>query len=246
MRALVVCGSADLSGTSSTMAKDAERWFRSSGFEADAVFPASMRIGHCTGCGACKDGPCIIDDDMAPILDKASRADVIVFSFPVHFSGPSSMAKAVIDRFQPFWLDKESPHPKECAALICGGGPEPRFLPSVSVMRALSITVGMRWRGHLEFPGTDARGTKGSREAVEGFLERAFGSERGRPWIRIPIPGRILPPIRGTVSRKDSGPPRPPTPPPSWTCRCPGCRSFRTRCRRGGPRCRGGPPAFLS
>ncbi|MBR6038451.1 MAG: flavodoxin family protein [Candidatus Methanomethylophilaceae archaeon] len=70
MKALIVCGSANQSGVSASMASSAERRLRSLGYDAEVVHPAVMRIAHCTGCGGCSDGHCVIDDDMGRIMRK--------------------------------------------------------------------------------------------------------------------------------------------------------------------------------
>ena len=174
MKALIICGSANLSGTSSAAAEYAADSLNGIGIGTELLFPSLMRIGHCSGCGKCRNGDCPLKDDMKIILEKASESDILLFAFPVHFSGPSSLVKTVIDRFQPCWYTKKI-HAKT-AALICGGSPEPRFACSVTVLRALCITAGMEWKGCLEIPGTDKKDASGLRSAVEGFIAATFGT----------------------------------------------------------------------
>ncbi len=155
MRALIICGSANPNGTTATMCRSAADALWKSGSIPDIVFPGEMNIRHCDGCGGCKDGECVIKDDMRGILDAVDRSDLVILASPIHFSGPSSLIKTVMDRFQPYWNGKE-PHGGRLAVLLCGGSPEPRFHCAVYIMRAFSITVGMEWCGHLEVPNTDS------------------------------------------------------------------------------------------
>ena len=43
-------------------------------------------IGYCRGCFACKrnGGTCVLDDDMAGILEEMLESDLLLFSFPLH------------------------------------------------------------------------------------------------------------------------------------------------------------------
>ena len=108
------------------------------------------------------------------------ESDLVVLATPLHFSGPSSLLKTVLDRFQAYWHDKVLPHPLACCAMLCAGSPEPNFAPTVSILRAFSITTKMKWMGHwmghMEFPDTDARGDEGAADAVRGFIEGILAS----------------------------------------------------------------------
>ena len=155
MRALVICGSRK-GGFTSEICTSISDGLMSEGIESDIIFPIDMNISHCTGCGECSEtGECvIIDDDMDIIYDKFGKADLLVLTTPIHFSGPSSVIKTVIDRFQPYWFSKKD-HPAFCAAVMSGGGSEPNFKNTESIFRAFSITTGMEWAGDLRISGTD-------------------------------------------------------------------------------------------
>jgi len=63
------------------------------------------RIEFCTGCFYCwnnKDGKCVISDDMPEYTQLYKEADVVIFSTPVHFFGPSARLKNLFDRTLPF------------------------------------------------------------------------------------------------------------------------------------------------
>ncbi len=63
------------------------------------------RIEFCTGCFYCwnnKEGKCVISDDMPEYTQLYKEADVVIFSTPVHFFGPSARLKNLFDRTLPF------------------------------------------------------------------------------------------------------------------------------------------------
>ena len=127
------------------------------GVSSGIVFPIDMNIGHCSGCGNCSaEGKCIISDDMDIIYSTFGETDLLVLAAPIHFSGPSSVIKAVIDRFQPVWFRKGE-HPAFAAALLSGGGRSPNFSNTLSIFKAFSVTAGMKWLGHLGIADTDEK-----------------------------------------------------------------------------------------
>ena len=103
------------------------------------------------------------------------------------FSGPSSLIKTVMDRFQAYWFGKDLPHPKAAAGMICAGSEKPNFEPTIAIMRAFAITTDMKWLGQLEFAGTDVRGDTGADEEVARFIGDilALGDSLPRA-VRVP------------------------------------------------------------
>lgn len=87
---------------------------RDAGNDVEKLFINAMKIGYCRGCGACAETKkCVLQDDMASVLDKMVHADVIVFGTPVYFYAMSGQLKTLIDRTVPryteikgkdFWL----------------------------------------------------------------------------------------------------------------------------------------------
>ncbi|MDR1955141.1 MAG: flavodoxin family protein [Candidatus Methanoplasma sp.] len=156
MKALIICGSRK-GGFTSEACRSFSRGLAVHGVTSEIVLPIEMDIKHCTGCGDCsKNGECIISDDMEKIYKAFRESDLLVLATPIHFSGPSSAIKAVVDRFQPVWFADKG-HPAFITALLSGGGPAPNFKNTVSIFKAFSITAGMEWMGHLEIPNTDEK-----------------------------------------------------------------------------------------
>lgn len=170
-KATIICGTADMRGVTSSMCESVANHLRLKGVEVVVIRPSEMTIGHCRDCGGCSGGKCIIEDDMAGILDSFSSSDILILASPIHFSGPSSLIKTVMDRFQPLWYVKRK-SPKYCLSLLCGGSEEPNFDITEKIVRAFSISNGMQYMGGLRISGTDS-GVENLDDKVESFLLRA-------------------------------------------------------------------------
>ena len=173
--ALILCGSADPEGVTRAMCVSARSHLEAMGYSSELMVLSDLGISHCTDCGGCSSGRCVIDDGMGEVYRRFASADLLVLASPIHFSGPSSIIKTAMDRFQMYWFDRTLAHPSRCVALLCGGSPEPRFSFTVSIFRAFCITTGMVWSGHLEVPDTDSRGGEGVDDAVGAFLADVIG-----------------------------------------------------------------------
>jgi len=178
MKAVIICGSRD-GGFTSEMCRSFSKGLAVHGISSEVFFPIGMDIKHCTGCGCCSaSGECNISDEMAVFYEAFRECDLLVLASPVHFSGPSSVIKTVIDRFQTIWFVKGE-HPAFAAALLSGGGPSPNYKNAISIFKAFSITADMEWLGHLEISDTDQK-------EVTDVSGPSFdlGNEMGRSLVR--------------------------------------------------------------
>jgi multimeric flavodoxin WrbA len=73
---------------------------KESGNNVEKIFLRDKKINYCTGCGTCIDrgGKCSQKDDMAEVLDKMVKANVIVMATPVYFYTMCGQMKTLIDR----------------------------------------------------------------------------------------------------------------------------------------------------
>lgn len=96
---LVLSGSPRKGGNSDILCDQFVMGAKESGNEVEKIFINNKKIGYCTGCYACeKTGKCAQKDDMADILEKMIKADVIVMATPVYFYSLDAQMKTLIDR----------------------------------------------------------------------------------------------------------------------------------------------------
>ena len=109
MKALVLNGSPRGERSNSLLLANAfiEGICRKTPAEVEILPLYKMDIKPCRGCFACwkaTPGKCVIQDDMAGILQKIQAADSIIWSFPLYYFGLPSQAKAALDRQLPMVL----------------------------------------------------------------------------------------------------------------------------------------------
>lgn len=76
-------------------------------------------IKLCLGCDKCKRKlKCIIRDDTEKIIKKIEKADVIIVSSPIYFTGTPSPLKAFIDRNQVQWYKNKNKKIKNKTGII--------------------------------------------------------------------------------------------------------------------------------
>lgn len=105
-KVLILSGSPRKNGNSDILCDEFAKGAKESGHEVEKIRVAEKKIGYCRGCYACKEtGKCVIEDDMAEVLQKMIDADVIVLASPVYFYSIDAQLKALIDRTVARWLE---------------------------------------------------------------------------------------------------------------------------------------------
>jgi len=134
------------------------------------IRPHEMRIEHCKGCGSCtSSGKCAICDDMQMIYDAVENNDIIILATPIYFSGPSSILKQTVDRFQSVWVrNKENKKDKIASLIAAGGQPSPVFSNTISIAKAFAVTVRAEW-----IDGITVRDTDGMNVIPENIVKEA-------------------------------------------------------------------------
>lgn len=77
---------------------------KEAGAEVENVLLAEKSVAHCRGCFACwraTPGVCVIEDDMADLLEKLREADVVVYATPLYTDVVSGLMKDFMDRSIP-------------------------------------------------------------------------------------------------------------------------------------------------
>ncbi|MEE0777045.1 MAG: flavodoxin family protein [Bacillota bacterium] len=76
------------------------------GHQVEKITLRDKEIHYCKGCGVCNSThKCVQKDDMAEILEKMVKADVIVMATPVYFYTMDAQMKTLIDRTVPRYTE---------------------------------------------------------------------------------------------------------------------------------------------
>lgn len=103
---LVISASPRKGGNSDVLCDEFMRGAAESGNNAEKIRISEKKIGYCMGCGVCHEAhKCFQNDDMAEILDKMVKADVIVLATPVYFYTMDAQLKTLIDRTVPRYTE---------------------------------------------------------------------------------------------------------------------------------------------
>ena len=157
MNALFIIGSARKDGITAKLCDIVgSAIYDPTDMELTFVRPYDLDIRHCSGCGSCsRSGECVINDDMELLYRLVEENDIIVLAVPVYFSGPSSVIKQMIDRFQCVWAAGVKKKNKIVALIVAGGNDSPVFSNTISIIKAFAATIGAEWAGELTVSGTD-------------------------------------------------------------------------------------------
>lgn len=105
-KVLILSGSPRKNGNSDTLCDAFMKGAAEAGHEVEKIRVAEKKIDYCRACYACKEtGICVIQDDMAQVLQKMIDADVLVLASPVYFYSIDAQLKAVIDRSVARWTE---------------------------------------------------------------------------------------------------------------------------------------------
>lgn len=104
MKVLVINGSPRAKGNSDLLCDEFVRGAAEAGHEVEKISLREKHVLPCRACYACfRTGSCIQKDDMAEILGKMERADVLLLASPTYFPTMSGQMKVMIDRILPKW-----------------------------------------------------------------------------------------------------------------------------------------------
>lgn len=103
---LILSASPRKGGNSDLLCDEFARGASESGNNVEKIFLADRSIRYCTGCGVCNaTHQCVQKDDMAEVLDKMVKADVLVLATPVYFYTMDAQLKTLIDRTTPRYTE---------------------------------------------------------------------------------------------------------------------------------------------
>ena len=166
MNVLGIHGSPRKGGNSHRLLERALQGAGQAGAEVTLLRASELSISPCLACDSCKEtGICVHKDDMRKVSEHLEGADAILLATPVFFSGPPSQLKALIDRCQVEWWQRQSDDPrgispkKRDGYLIAVGATDRpwTFKALRSITKAFFWSLDVRYSGELLVPGVDGR-----------------------------------------------------------------------------------------
>jgi len=159
--------------------------------EVEKIFVTEKNIQYCTGCLSCTFPPpgtkkCVIEDDMAGILERMAGFDAFIFATPNHMRTVSAPLLTFLARMLPimeFLLDKDaegriigggftsSLKDKKAAIVISQGDPIFSSALVHAVLERNLMDFGLRRVGDVISSGNMMSGDAAKKQAD---LERAF------------------------------------------------------------------------
>ena len=104
--AVILSASPRIEGNSDILCHQFMQGAEEAGNSFELIRLYDRKIGFCRACYACfRTGKCVLQDDMAEILEKIQNADVLVIATPTYFLTMNGMLKTAIDRFLPKWQE---------------------------------------------------------------------------------------------------------------------------------------------
>ena len=184
MKVLGIYGSPREGGNTDILLDNFLAGCRAAGSDVRPLYLRELDFGPCVECGGCSaTGECIVGDGMSDIYPLLCEPGGIVLASPIFFYGVTALAKAFIDRMQPFYVRKYVLGKK-------GGrsGKSKGFFISAGATGGKRLFDGARLTMKYFFDTLDAdytgdifhRGVEGKEAIlnVEGALSRAF--EKGK------------------------------------------------------------------
>ncbi len=100
MKIVAVLGSPRPQGNSNTLARAFLQAAAPRGAQVTEYLLNQLAYQGCQGCMACKTkrDTCILEDDLAPVLNAVKEADLLVLASPVYFGDLSGQMKCFFDR----------------------------------------------------------------------------------------------------------------------------------------------------
>ena len=169
MKIVVLKGSPRVNGNSNMLADEFIRGAKESGHEIMEFDCTKHNIGGCRACDNCRmAGPCVRKDDFEIVRPHLIDCDVILFSTPIYYFGPSGQLKNVIDRFY-------SIHglmgPKRVLLFATMGNPNSIVAePSIKMYELMCMYLGWQDCGKIIANGISSRGAI----KTSKFMKKAY------------------------------------------------------------------------
>ena len=101
---LIISTSLRGGSNSEILAKECERGALANSNDVEYISLKGKKINYCIGCLLCQaTNKCVINDDVASIMEKVKNAEVIVFVTPIYYYEMSGQMKTLLDRLNPLY-----------------------------------------------------------------------------------------------------------------------------------------------
>jgi multimeric flavodoxin WrbA len=176
----ILIGSPRKEGSTSILAREAERGLQDQGIETELVFLNDLNIRGCQACNYCKKNDvtdCAVKDDMQKIHKLVQESDGLIVASPVYFSSVTAQTKAWLDRMYPYVsknLVPKLPASKKVSFIFTQTQPDERLFRDgiAAFMYAVGLS-GMTVKDHLVAGDLDA-GFKPPVTEKKELMDRAY------------------------------------------------------------------------
>lgn len=97
-KVLLINGSPHQNGCTYTALKEVSDTLDKEGIESDVYWIGNKAILGCLACNKCKEGKCVIDDEVNVILAKIDEYGAIIIGSPVYYASGSGQLISFLDR----------------------------------------------------------------------------------------------------------------------------------------------------
>ena len=105
-KVLILSASPRKGGNSDLLCDQFAKGAEEAGHQVEKLRVQEKKIAPCLACYGCRNtGVCVQKDDMAEILEKMVKADVLVLATPVYFYSMDGQLKTLIDRTLPRYTE---------------------------------------------------------------------------------------------------------------------------------------------
>lgn len=103
-KVLIISTSLRFNSNSDILARQCEQGAKDAGHEVEYVSLKGKDIKYCIGCLTCtKSGQCVLKDDVAAIMEKVKKAQVIIYATPIYYYEMCGQMKTLLDRLNPLY-----------------------------------------------------------------------------------------------------------------------------------------------
>ena len=121
MRVLGINASPHENGNTAYALRYALSLLDKAGVETVHIALANKNIHACQGCFVCRNGECIHDDDMGPIVAAMRQCDALLLASPVYMGMVTGQMKTMMDRTVLLRVNEFELSGKIGAGIACGG-----------------------------------------------------------------------------------------------------------------------------